>query len=106
MEETLAKWILANQEHIPISGDLIKENVAKILDRLHPGHELFEFSNEKIDMLQAIRLAIPVRATDVKIATIQNCYRHRQIRTTEGPGQAALTEEDLIDEDVIDELKL
>jgi hypothetical protein len=45
MEETLAEWILANQERIPISGDLIKENVAKILDRLHPGHELFEFSN-------------------------------------------------------------
>jgi hypothetical protein len=45
MEETLAKWILANQKRIPISGDLIKENAAKILDRLHPGHELFEFSN-------------------------------------------------------------
>jgi hypothetical protein len=26
-------------------GDLIKENAAKILDRLHPSHELFEFSN-------------------------------------------------------------
>ncbi len=45
MEETLAEWILANQKRIPISGDLIKENAAKILDRLHPGHELFEFSN-------------------------------------------------------------
>jgi hypothetical protein len=45
MEETLVEWILANQEHIPISGDLIKENTAKILDRLHPSHELFEFSN-------------------------------------------------------------
>jgi hypothetical protein len=53
MEETLAEWILANQEHIPISGDLIKENVAKILDRLHPGHELFEFSN---DWLEAFKL--------------------------------------------------
>ncbi len=45
MEETFVEWILANQEHIPISGDLIKENTAKILDRLHPNHELFEFSN-------------------------------------------------------------
>jgi len=45
MEETLAEWILANQEHILISGDLIKENTTKILDRLHPSHELFEFSN-------------------------------------------------------------
>jgi hypothetical protein len=44
MEETFVEWILANQECIPISGDLIKENVAKILDHLHPGHELFEFS--------------------------------------------------------------
>jgi hypothetical protein len=45
MEETFVEWILANQECIPISGDLIKENTAKILDCLHPGHELFEFSN-------------------------------------------------------------
>ncbi len=45
MEETLVEWILANQERIPISGDFIKENAAKILDHLHPGHELFEFSN-------------------------------------------------------------
>jgi hypothetical protein len=45
MEETLAEWIMANQERIPISRDLIKENIAKILDHLHPSHELFEFSN-------------------------------------------------------------
>jgi hypothetical protein len=45
MEETLVEWILANQERIPISRDLIKENTIKILDHLHPGHELFEFSN-------------------------------------------------------------
>jgi len=49
MEETLAEWILANQECIPISGDLVKENVAKILDRLHPGHELFKFSNSWLE---------------------------------------------------------
>jgi hypothetical protein len=45
MEETFIERILANQEHIPISRDFIKENVTKILDRLHPSHELFEFSN-------------------------------------------------------------
>ncbi len=45
MEETLVEWILENQERIPIFGDLIKTNVAKILDHLHPGHELFESSN-------------------------------------------------------------
>jgi len=53
MEETLVEWILANQEHIPISKDLIKENAAKILDHLHPGHELFEFSN---NWLEAFKL--------------------------------------------------
>jgi hypothetical protein len=42
MEETLTEWILANQKRILISGDLIKENAAKILDRLHPSHELFD----------------------------------------------------------------
>jgi hypothetical protein len=60
---------------------------------------------EKIDMLQAIRLDVPVWATDVKIATIQNYYRHCQIRMTEGPGQATSTEQDLIDKDIIDELE-
>jgi hypothetical protein len=29
-----------------------------------------------IDIHQAIRLIVPVWATDVKIATIQNCYKH------------------------------
>jgi hypothetical protein len=56
-------------------------------------------------VLQAIQLAIPIWVTDVKIATVQNCYRHCQIRTTEGPGHAASTKEDLIDKDVIDELE-
>jgi hypothetical protein len=60
---------------------------------------------EKIDVLQAIRLAVPIWVIDVKIATIQNCYRHCQIYTIEGPRQAAPTEEDLIDKDVIDELE-
>jgi hypothetical protein len=58
MEETLVEWILANQERIPISGDLIKENAANILDRLHPSHELFEFSNgwlEAFKLCQGIK---------------------------------------------------
>jgi hypothetical protein len=45
MDETFVDWILANQKRIPISGDLIKENAAKILDCLHHGHELLDFSN-------------------------------------------------------------
>jgi len=56
-------------------------------------------------MLQAIWLAVPIWATDVKIATIQNYYRHCQICTTEGHGQASPTKEDLMDKDVINELE-
>jgi hypothetical protein len=59
MEETLAEWILANQECIPISRDLIKENIAKILDCLHPGHELFEFSN---GWLEAFKLRHEIKS--------------------------------------------
>ncbi len=72
-----------------------------MLQRLEDGVD----QAKKIYMLQAIQLAVPVWATDVKIVTIQNCYKHCQIRMTEGPGQAAPTEEDLIDKDVIDELE-
>ncbi len=49
MEETLAKWILVNQERILVSGDFIKENTTKISDRLHLVHELFEFSNSWLE---------------------------------------------------------
>jgi hypothetical protein len=72
-----------------------------LLQRLEDGID----QAKKINVFQAIQLAIPVWATDVKITTIQNCYKHCQIHTTEGPGQAAPTEEDLIDKDVIDELE-
>jgi len=41
-----------------------------LLQRLKDGVD----QAEKIDVLQAIRLAVPIWATDVKIATIQNCY--------------------------------
>ncbi len=59
MEETLVEWILAYQERIPISGDLIKENAAKILDCLHPGHELFECSN---GWLEAFKLCHEIKS--------------------------------------------
>lgn len=45
MEAVLAEWFLANQEHVNLSGDLIHESATKILDRLHPDHPPFEFSN-------------------------------------------------------------
>ena len=37
---------------------------------------------KKIHVLQAIQIVVHVWATDVKIATIHNCYRHCQIHTT------------------------
>ncbi len=43
-----------------------------LLQRLEDGVD----QAEKIDVVQAIRLAIPVWATNVKIATIQNYYMH------------------------------
>jgi hypothetical protein len=45
MEAALAEWFLANQEHVNLSGDLIRESAMKIIDRLYPDHPLFEFSN-------------------------------------------------------------
>ena len=45
MESALVDFFKANQEHVNLSGDLIKENAGQILDHLYPGHELFEFSN-------------------------------------------------------------
>jgi hypothetical protein len=45
MEAALAEWFLANQEHVNLGGDLIRESVMKIIDRLYPDHSPFEFSN-------------------------------------------------------------
>jgi hypothetical protein len=49
-----------------------------LLQRLEDGVD----QAEKIDVLQAIRLTVPIWATNVKIATIENYYRHCQIHTT------------------------
>jgi hypothetical protein len=45
MEVALAEWFLANQEHVNLSGDLIRESAMKITDRMYPDHPPFEFSN-------------------------------------------------------------
>jgi hypothetical protein len=45
MEAALAEWFLANQEHVNLSRDLIRESAMKIIDRLYPDHPSFEFSN-------------------------------------------------------------
>jgi hypothetical protein len=45
MEAALTEWFLVNQEHVNLSGDLIRENAMKIIDHLYPDHPPFEFSN-------------------------------------------------------------
>jgi hypothetical protein len=45
MESTLVKWFWANQERANVSGELVRKSATKILDRLYPGHEPFEFSS-------------------------------------------------------------
>jgi hypothetical protein len=45
MESTLVKWFRANQEQANVSGELVRNNATKILDRLYPRHEPFEFSS-------------------------------------------------------------
>jgi hypothetical protein len=45
MEAALAEWFLANQEHVNLSGDLIRESAMKIIDCMYPDHLPFEFSN-------------------------------------------------------------
>jgi len=45
MECALVKWFRANQERANVSGELVRESATKILDRLYPGHEPFEFSS-------------------------------------------------------------
>ena len=45
MESALLAWFTAHQDRINFSGDLVREHAERILDRLHPGHESFQFSN-------------------------------------------------------------
>ncbi len=52
MEAALAEWFLANQEHVNLSGDLIRESAMKIIDRLYPDHLPFEFSNGWLEAFQ------------------------------------------------------
>jgi hypothetical protein len=43
MESALVKWFRANHEWENVSGELVRESAMKILDRLYPGHDPFEF---------------------------------------------------------------
>jgi hypothetical protein len=53
MEFALVKWFRANQERANVSGELVRESVTKILDRLYPGHEPFEFSSGWLEVFKS-----------------------------------------------------
>jgi hypothetical protein len=53
MESALVKWFRANQERANVSGELVKESATKILDRLYPGHEPFEFSSGWLEVFKS-----------------------------------------------------
>lgn len=58
---------------------------------------------DKIDVLQAIRLAVAVWTTDVKAETIKNCFRHC-IRSADAD-IVPVAEDDLVAPDVLQNLK-
>ena len=43
MESALLAWFTAHQNRINLSGDLVCEHAERILGRLHPGDEPFQF---------------------------------------------------------------
>lgn len=59
---------------------------------------------KKIDVLEAMRIAVAVWSMDVKPETIRNCFRHCQICTIDADVTSVL-EQSLIDLDVIKELE-
>jgi len=59
---------------------------------------------EKIDVLEAMHIAVAAWSMDVKPETIHNCFRHCQICTTDADVTPVL-EEPLIDHEVIKDLK-
>lgn len=59
---------------------------------------------EKIDILEDIRIVVASWTSYSKPQTIQNCFIHCKIRTPE-PGALEVQEEELVDKEVIEELK-
>ncbi|KAI9919432.1 hypothetical protein PsorP6_017484 [Peronosclerospora sorghi] len=61
---------------------------------------------EKIDILEAIKIAVPAWKNEVKAETIANCFRHCRIRSTAPEDQQpVLAEEELLDQEVVAELE-
>jgi hypothetical protein len=59
---------------------------------------------EKIDVLEAMHIAVVAWSMDVKPETICNCFRHCRIRTTNAD-VTSVSEEPLIDPEVIKDLE-
>ncbi len=59
---------------------------------------------EKIDILEAMHIAVTAWSMDVKLKTIRNCFRHCQLRTTDAD-VTPVPEEPLIDPEVIKDLE-
>jgi hypothetical protein len=53
MESALVKWFRANQEQANVSGEFVRDNAMKILDRLYPRHEPFEFSSRWLEAFKS-----------------------------------------------------
>jgi len=61
---------------------------------------------EKVDILGAIQLAVPVWNYEVKPTTIANCFLHCKIRSIEqAEAVENVTEDDLVDHEVIADLQ-
>jgi hypothetical protein len=59
---------------------------------------------EKIDVFEALHIAVVAWSMDVKPETIRNCFRHCRIRTTDAD-VTLVSDESLIDPQVIKDLK-
>jgi hypothetical protein len=59
---------------------------------------------EKIDVLEAMHIAVAAWSMDVKLETICNCFRHCQIRTTDAD-VTSVPKKPLIDREVIKDLE-
>ena len=80
-----------------------------VYDRRHANRLLLQCPDhkvaplEKIDVLQAIQMAVPAWATEVKPGTIYACVRHCNIRS-ESAGTMPVEQDELMDNCVVEEV--
>ncbi|OAE20259.1 hypothetical protein AXG93_3960s1500 [Marchantia polymorpha subsp. ruderalis] len=107
METTLYRWFLTYQDQVNMSG--IIRNL-KAYYRRRFNHFYIQLIQDKIadpvkiDVIEAMRIAVAVWSMDVKTQTIRNCFRHWQLCTIDADVTLVLKQL-LIDPDVIKGLK-